>query len=258
MVRLGQNFLVDRNILAVIERLAELGGDDVVLEVGGGQGILSRRLAAVARYVHVVELDHTLEDELRAELEPFANVALHMGDAMNLDLTALEPAPDKMVANLPYSIAASLILRTIEQLEGVQLWLVMVQREVGERLAARPGTPAYGAPSALAQVACEVKVVRAIPRTVFRPTPRVDSVLLRLRRRRPGAGPALRALINDSFAHRRKTLAGSLALASGRPDDIRRRAQDALTAVGHRPDTRAERLSSEQFVELARVLENTR
>lgn len=254
MVKLGQNFLVDRNIIDVIERLAELGPDDVVLEVGGGEGILSERLAERVRHVHVVELDRGLAEPLGGVLAAFDNVTLHMADALKLDLTALQPAPTSVVANLPYSIAAPLILRTIEELPEVGQWLVMVQREVGERLAAEPGTPAYGAPSVLAQIACEVKVVRAVPRTVFRPVPRVDSVLVRLRRRDRGASPELRRLVAGAFAHRRKTLAGSLALSPGWPDGIRERAQVALTALGHPANERAERLSPEEFARLASEL----
>jgi 16S rRNA (adenine1518-N6/adenine1519-N6)-dimethyltransferase len=250
MVKLGQNFLVDRNIVDVIERLAELDGDQVVLEVGGGEGILSERLAERTHWLHVVEIDAGLEEHLQAVLARFPNVTLHVADALELDLAALEPAPTRVVANLPYSIAATFILRTIEAVPTIQSWLVMVQREVGERLAAGPGTQAYGAPSVLAQIACEVKVVRAIPRTVFRPVPRVDSVLVRLRRVRPGADPKLRALINDAFAHRRKTLAGSLALAPGRPQGIRAQAAGALQAMGRPPDVRAERLAPQEFVQL--------
>jgi 16S rRNA (adenine1518-N6/adenine1519-N6)-dimethyltransferase len=243
--RLGQNFLVDRNILDVIERLAELSPDDVVLEIGGGEGILSERLAARASFLHVVELDRSFEARLRSLLG--ANAQLHVGDALDLDLTTLDPVPTKVVANLPYGIAATVILRTIEQLETVALWLAMVQREVGERLAAAPGTSAYGLPSVLAQVACDVKVVRAVSRTVFRPVPRVDSVLVRLRRRARAAEPPLRKLVNDSFAHRRKTLPGSLALAPGWPDDIRTRAVKALEAIDLPSDSRAERLSPGDF-----------
>ena len=255
MVRLGQNFLVDRNILDVIERLAELDPGDIVLEVGGGEGILSERLAERTAHVHVVELDRSLEPGLRERLQRFDNVTLHLGDALELDLGALEPAPGRVVANLPYGIAATFVLRTIEELPGVTGWLVMVQREVGERLAARPGTPAYGAPSVLAQIACEVKVARAVPRSVFRPVPRVDSVLVSLRRHGPGAGPALRKLVGDAFAHRRKTLPGSLALAAGWPDDVRARAGRALEALGHPPDARAERLSPPEFERLLLELE---
>jgi 16S rRNA (adenine1518-N6/adenine1519-N6)-dimethyltransferase len=256
MVKLGQNFLIDRNILDVIERLAELSPGDVVLEVGGGLGVLSERLASRAAHVHVLEVDSALEEPLRDALAPFSNATLHLVDALSLDLAALHPAPTKVVANLPYSIAATIVLRTIEQLPTVEHWLVMVQREVGERLAAAPGTTAYGAPSVLAQLACDVRVLRAIPRTVFRPVPRVDSVLVGLSRRtgRGGADAELRRLVHDAFAHRRKALAGSLALAPDRPDDVRERARAALAELGHPPDERAERLSPEEFRELARRL----
>lgn len=253
-MKLGQNFLVDRNILDVIERLAELSGEDVVLEVGGGLGVLSQRLAERAAFVHVIELDRALEDGLQAILEPFANAALHMGDALTVDLAALAPAPGKVVANLPYSVAASVILRTIDELPSVQSWVVMVQREVGERFAAAPAGAVYGIPSVLAQLACEVRVLRPVGRGVFRPVPNVDSVLLGLRRRGPRASTAVRTLVHDAFAHRRKALAGSLALAPGAPPGIRERARAALLELGHPADARAERLSPEDFVELARRL----
>jgi 16S rRNA (adenine1518-N6/adenine1519-N6)-dimethyltransferase len=250
---LGQNFLVDRNILGVIERLAELSARDVVLEIGGGPGVLSQRIAALTRHVHVVEIDLRLEPALRDALAPYDNVSLHFLDALELDLASLEPAPDKVVANLPYSIAATAILRTIEQLPEVRSWVVMVQREVGERLAAKPGSSAYGIPSVLAQLACEVRVLRPVARTVFRPVPNVDSVLVGLRRTAPAADPSVQALVHDAFAHRRKALARSLALArreSSEPD-VRERAREALQQMGHPADERAERLSPAEFSELA-------
>ena len=247
---LGQNFLVDRNILDVIERLAELGPGDVVLEIGGGEGVLSERLVATAAYVHVVEVDSRLEDGLRDLLGRFSNVTLHMADALDVDLAGLDPAPTKVVANLPYSIAATVILRTISELPGVDSWVVMVQREVGERLAAKPATPAYGAPSVLAQLACDVKVLRPVARTVFRPVPNVDSVLVGLRRHGGVVDPAVRALVHEAFAHRRKALAGSLALAPGAAAGVRERARAALVEMGHPADERAERLSPAEFREL--------
>jgi 16S rRNA (adenine1518-N6/adenine1519-N6)-dimethyltransferase len=253
MVKLGQNFLVDRNILDVIERLAGMRADDVVLEIGGGQGVLSERLAGQVAHLHVVEVDRRLEDRLRDVLSRFSNVTLHLADALDLDLSSLEPAPTAVVANLPYSIAATVILRTVDELPSVREWVVMVQREVGERLAAGVGTPAYGAPSVLAQLACEVRVLRPVARTVFRPVPRVDSVLVRLRRKASGGAgvdPAVRALVHDAFAHRRKALAGSLALASGASAGVRERARAALVELGHPADERAERLSPEEFREL--------
>jgi 16S rRNA (adenine1518-N6/adenine1519-N6)-dimethyltransferase len=254
MVKLGQNFLVDRNILDVIERLASLGPDDVVLEVGGGPGILSERLASRVGRLHVVEVDRGLEEPLREVLAPFDGVTLHFGDALELDLAGLDPPPTKVVANLPYGVAATVILRTLDELPSVTSWVVMVQREVGERLAASPGTAAYGVPSVLAQLSADVRVLRPISRTVFRPVPNVDSVLVGLTRTGPAPEPTLRGLVHDAFAHRRKALAGSLALAPDAAPGVRERARAALTELGHPPDERAERLSPEEFRELERRL----
>ena len=244
---LGQNFLIDSNILGVIEREAALQAGDVVLEIGGGLGVLSEYLAQRVAHVHVVELDRALEPALRDAVDPFDNVTLHFADAMKLDLDALAPVPTKVVANLPYGIAAGAILRTIEQLEHVVRWVGMVQKEVGERFAAAPGTSAYGVPSVLAQLACDVQVLRGVSRTVFTPVPNVDSVLVGLQRTGPAPERGLRDLVNAAFAHRRKALAGSLALAPGAEPDVRTRARAALTALGHPLDVRAERLSPQDF-----------
>ena len=264
--QLGQNFLVDRNILGVIERLARLTPDDVVLEVGGGPGALSARLAARAARVHVVEVDERLRPRLQAAVAPFENVSLWFADAARFDFAALEPAPAKMVANLPYGVAATVILRTIEQLPSLREWVVMVQREVGERFAAAPGTPAYGVPSVLAQLACEVTVLRRVSRTVFRPVPNVDSVLLGLRRIGPAPDPALARLVHRAFAHRRKALAGSLSRSAGTGPgagtgtgpgagaDLREAARAALVELGHPADERAERLSAAEFRALSSLI----
>jgi 16S rRNA (adenine1518-N6/adenine1519-N6)-dimethyltransferase len=253
---LGQNFLVDSNVLGVIERAAELRRDDVVLEIGGGLGVLSEHLARRTAYVHVIELDRRLREALEDATGAHANIALHWGDVLRIDLGALTPAPGKVVANLPYGVAASALLRTVEELPRVQLWVAMVQREVGERLAAEPGTPAYGAPSVMAQLACEVQVLRGIARSVFYPVPNVDSVLVRLRRRdHPGAVPkGVRTLVAGAFAHRRKTLAGSLSLSPRAPRS-REQVRAALEQLGHDAGVRAERLSAEDFAALARALE---
>ncbi|HEY4426996.1 MAG TPA: 16S rRNA (adenine(1518)-N(6)/adenine(1519)-N(6))-dimethyltransferase RsmA [Solirubrobacteraceae bacterium] len=259
---LGQNFLIDSNILGVIERAAELGDDDVVLEIGGGVGVLSEHLAERVAHVHVIEIDQRLRDALLDATEPHANVTVHWADAMTMDLATLSPAPTKVVANLPYGIAAGALLRTIEELPGVGLWIAMTQREVGERLAAAPGSGAYGVPSVIAQLACDVQVIRAIPRTVFHPVPNVDSVLVRLRRRAAGepgqpasgSSPALRALVAGAFAHRRKTLAGSLTLSGRLAGPSREQVREALQQLGHPPDVRAERLAPEEFRALAGLL----
>jgi 16S rRNA (adenine1518-N6/adenine1519-N6)-dimethyltransferase len=240
---LGQNFLIDSNILDVIARAAALGPEDVVLEVGGGLGVLSEYLAERVAHVHVVELDRGLELALRDALDPHPNATLHLADAVKLDVTALDPAPTKVVANLPYGVAATVILRTIADLPRVTTWVAMVQREVGERFAARPGTSAYGVPSVLAQLACDVRVLRPVSRTVFHPVPNVDSVLVGLTRRGPAPDPELRALVQQGFAHRRKALARSLALAPQAPPGIRDRVRAALQEIGKPTDARAEQLA---------------
>ncbi|HEY7836915.1 MAG TPA: 16S rRNA (adenine(1518)-N(6)/adenine(1519)-N(6))-dimethyltransferase RsmA [Solirubrobacteraceae bacterium] len=252
---LGQNFLIDSNILGVIERAADLRPEDVVLEIGGGLGVLSERLAERVAHVHVVEVDERLREPLIDAVAPHPNVTVHWGDAMALDLGALSPAADKVVANLPYGIAATVLLRTIEELPAVVLWVAMTQKEVGERLAATAGGRSYGAPSVLAQLECEVRVLRAIPRTVFHPVPNVDSVLIEMRRRggeRTPDAAAVRALVAGAFAHRRKTLAGSLVLAGAASSREQTRA--ALEQIGQPPDARAERLEPQDFQALAGIL----
>ena len=135
---LGQNFLIDSNILGVIGRAAELTDEDVVLEVGGGLGVLTEYLAERVGHVHVIEMDRRLEDALADAAEPFENVTVHWADVMTVDLAGLRPEPTKVVANLPYGVAAGALLRTIEELGSVRSWVAMAQREVGERLAAGP------------------------------------------------------------------------------------------------------------------------
>jgi 16S rRNA (adenine1518-N6/adenine1519-N6)-dimethyltransferase len=247
---LGQNFLVDDNVLRLVADAAELSSSDVVIEVGGGLGVLSEHLAPLVRHLHVVEVDRKLEAPLRDAVGPFENVELHFADAVELDMAKLQPAPEKVVANLPYGVAATVILKSIEELSGAGLWIAMVQLEVGRRLAAGPGSKEYGVTSVLAQLACEVKVLRRISRNVFHPAPNVESALVRLRRTAPAAEPAVSELVHAAFAHRRKTLPASLAL-SGRD---REQAQEALAELGHAPDTRAERLAPEEFRRLAEIL----
>jgi 16S rRNA (adenine1518-N6/adenine1519-N6)-dimethyltransferase len=250
---LGQNFLIDDNILGVIGRAAELGPEDVVLEVGGGLGVLSEYLAPRVAHLHVVEVDRSLEAPLREALEPFANATLHLADAVELELGGLDPAPGKVVANLPYGVAATVLLKSIAELPGAETWVAMVQREVGERLAAAPGSKAYGATSVLAQLACDVRVLRRVPRTVFHPEPNVDSVLVVLQRRAASPAPELVALVHAGFAHRRKALPGSVALVPG-GEDLRDAVRAALERIGQPADARAERLAPEEWPRLAEAI----
>jgi 16S rRNA (adenine1518-N6/adenine1519-N6)-dimethyltransferase len=248
MVRLGQNFMADPQLLDAIVREGELEATDVVLEVGGGAGALTERLAPEVACLHVVELDERMRPELERIAEAAGNVNLVWGDAMRIDLASLAPSPTRMVANLPYSIATPLILRTISELPTLATWVVMVQREIADRLRAGPGTREYGSPSVRVQLACEVEMLRTVDPAVFVPRPRVGSALLRLRRRGPAAGEATARLVRDAFAHRRKSLARSLELA--RPGSLAR-ARAALADLGLPEDARAETLSPEQFAALA-------
>jgi 16S rRNA (adenine1518-N6/adenine1519-N6)-dimethyltransferase len=253
MVRLGQNFLADPNLLDAIVRDAALEPGDVVLEVGPGEGVLTGRLAEAASRVHAVEIDRGLEGAL-AGVAARPGVDLHWADAMKFDFGALEPAPTAVVANLPYAVATPVILRTIEELPSVRSWTVMVQREIADRLRAAPGSRTYGSPSVVAQLACEVRMVRKVDPAVFRPRPRIESAILGLRRTGPAADPATRDLVRAAFAHRRKSLARSLEHA--RPGSLAP-ARAALAELGLPEDARAEALSPGDFAALSAKLSPT-
>ena len=243
----GQHFLIDENILGVIGRLADLEPDDVVLEIGPGEGVLTRYLAARVKHVHAVEIDESLAPRL-ADLGD--NVDLRFGDALRLDLRT---DATKLVANLPYNVATPLLVESLDGLPAVALWCVMVQREVADRLFANVQTRSYGAVSVLVQLVCERTGFHPVSRTVFRPPPNVDSALVAFRRR--GALPAdyarIKRVVTAGFAHRRKTLPNSLALTgvASRAD-----ATAALVHIGREPMTRAEALDPAEFVALAKAL----
>ncbi len=243
---LGQHFLVDDNILLVIERLAELAPEDVVLEIGPGLGVLTRFLADRVAYVHAAEVDRRLAEHL-AGIE---RTTVHWGDALRLDVAALEPPPHKLVANLPYNIATPIVAESLV-LEQLELWCVMVQREVADRFFAQPSTKAYGAVSVLIQLATERTGFHPVSREVFRPKPNVESALVAFRRIAPGATPEVKRIVEASFGHRRKTLANSLSLAGVAS---RERAVAALAAIGRDANVRAEALDPPEFVELTEAL----
>jgi len=199
----------------------------------------------------VIELDRRLAGDLEAMSARHSNLSIVWGDAMRVDLRALRPSPTAVVSNLPYSIATPVLLRTVAELPEVGTWTVMVQREIADRLRARPGSRTYGAPSVLVQLACDVELLRTVDRAVFRPRPRVDSALLRLTRRGPAAPPDLARLVRDAFAHRRKPMAGSLELAGG---PSREAVRTALGDLGLDQRARAEALAPADFVRVAERL----
>ena len=240
---LGQNFLIDDNVLRVIGSVAPLQAEDVVLEVGPGLGVLTRWLAERARLVHAVEIDRRLQPALESTLTGIGNVRLQFADVMRIDLGALEPRPQVMVANLPYAVATPVVMNALPVCER---FCVMVQREIADRLFAAPGTKAYGAVSVLVQLSCRRLALRPVSRNVFTPVPRVDSALVAFERTSAIAEsdewPRLSALVHGAFAHRRKRLANSLQLAGMPPPP------EALAGL------RAEQLAPEQFLELGMIL----
>jgi 16S rRNA (adenine1518-N6/adenine1519-N6)-dimethyltransferase len=250
---LGQHWLVDENILHVIGRLAELDPNDVVLEIGPGLGVLTTYLADNARLVHAIEVDRALEDALRERLAERENVDLAFGDALTLLHTSFEPPPGKLVANLPYNVATPIVVESLAALPTAELWCVMVQREVADRFFAAPATKDYGAVSVILQLAAERTGFHPVARTCFRPPPNVDSALVAFRRTRAWDGELekVRRLAQAAFAHRRKTLANSLALV-GFAD--RSRAAAALAELGRAEGVRAEELEPGELLRLSELL----
>jgi 16S rRNA (adenine1518-N6/adenine1519-N6)-dimethyltransferase len=249
---LGQHFLVDENILGVIGRLAELRDEDVVLEVGPGLGVLTTYLADRVRQLYTVELDTSLGPQLVERLAGRPNVELRFGDALKLDLAAEAPGATKLVANLPYNVATPLIAESLDRLPDVQLWCVMVQREVADRFFAQPSTKAYGAVSVLVQLVAERTGFHPVSPTVFRPRPKVDSALVAFRRTGlPTDFRYVKHIVEGAFAHRRKRLANSLELA-GVVD--RPRAEEAIAQIGKAATVRAEELVPHEFLQLAEAL----
>ena len=250
---LGQHFLVDRNILGVIERQAELASEDVVLEVGAGLGVLTDYLAQRVGLVHAVEVDRSLEPHLLERVGDAGNVRLVFGDAMSFEAADFDPSPTKLVSNLPYSIATPVIMESLAGLPTIRRWVVMVQREVADRLLARPETRDYGAVSVLVQLTTERADMHLVARTCFQPPPRVDSALVALTRTRQwGPGHAwVKEVVQAAFLHRRKTLPNSLELAGVA---TRSAVTRALADLGRSPRDRAEVLVPAEFLALAEAL----
>lgn len=249
---LGQHFLADENILHVVDRLAALAPDDIVLEIGPGPGVLTRFLVPRVAHVHAVEIDRSLEPALRAAIDGATNVEVTWGDALRLDLAGLRPSPTKLVANLPYNVATPIVVESLSGLPSVGSWCVMVQREVADRFFAEPSTKAYGAVSVLLQLCTRRTGWHAVSRHVFVPPPKVESALVAFERiAAPDNYPAVRRLVTAAFGHRRKTLANALELGGVA---TRAEAVAALDLLELRTDVRAEALEPARFVDLERAI----
>lgn len=249
---LGQNFLVDPNTARRIVRVAEVGPGDRVLEIGPGLGSLTLALAEAGARVLALEVDDRLLGPLRSVVADAPDVDVVAGDARTDDLAArVGDGPWSCVSNLPYNIATPVVVRILEEVPAITSMLVMVQREVGERLAAGPGRPGHGAVSVKVEYYATARVVGSVPPTVFVPKPKVESALVRLERRaRPPvdvASPAaLFDLVRAGFAQRRKTLRRALrGLLGSRTDDV-------LAAAGVSPSARAEELGLDAWAALTR------
>jgi 16S rRNA (adenine1518-N6/adenine1519-N6)-dimethyltransferase len=246
--RLGQHFLKDPNTARLVA--AGVAGEDVVLEIGPGRGFLTTFLAQRAHLVHAVELDPDVLPALRRAVGK--NVRIHEGDALRFDYGTLEPAPNKLVANLPYNVASPLVLMLLEEAGSLEHLRFMVQLEVARRMAAERGTKDYAAYAVLVQLLAEVSIAHRVSPNVFDPPPRVYSAVVDMGRRRPGLEPAdyrgVKQLVLAAFRSRRKRLINNL------PEPARGKAPRVLHSLGYGPDARAEELGPEDFVALYRAV----
>ena len=253
---LGQNFVVDPNTVRRIARLAGVGPGDAVVEIGAGLGSLTLALAETGAEVTAVEIDENLLPLLQENVAHLQNVRVVHGDATRLDWGSLLAGRDDwhLVANLPYNVATPLVADVLDDVPAVRHLVVMVQKEVGERLAASPGDDAYGAVSVKVAFHAEASVAGTVPPTVFLPRPNVDSALVSIVRRAEPVAPdvsrdLLFSLVRAGFAKRRKMLRGAL-------DGVATESQ--MEQSGIAPTARAEELSVHDWVRLARTVAASR
>lgn len=247
---LGQNFVVDPNTIRKVVDLADVGPDDHVLEIGAGAGSLSLELARRAREVTALEIDERLKPILVETLGGIGNVTVSFEDVLRTDLSSI--GASKVVANLPYNIAAQSVIKVLQEAASVETLCVMTQREVGERLAAQPGSKTYGLSSVLVGFHAHASVAGRISRNVFFPMPNVDSVLVRIVRRDDHPRelePAFVAVARAAFGQRRKNIRNSLAAIA--PVE---QVEKALETAAIDPACRAESLAVADLLALAGAL----
>ena len=241
--RFGQHFLKDPNTARIVA--SGVTEDDVVLEVGPGRGFLTAFLAEKADLVHAVELDPDVLPSLREAVGERDNVRIHEGDALRFDYSGLDPAPNKLAANLPYNIASPLVLRLLEEVETLRTLRFMVQLEVARRMAAERGSKDYAAYAVLAQLLARVSISHRVPPTVFDPPPRVHSAVVEMERRESlNDYQGIKRVVLSAFRSRRKRLVNNL------PEPARGPAPRVLESLGYGSNARAEELAPEDFVAL--------
>jgi 16S rRNA (adenine1518-N6/adenine1519-N6)-dimethyltransferase len=247
--RLGQNFVHDPNTVRRIVAAAGLTPDDVVLEVGPGLGSLTLGLVGAAAHVHAVEIDATLAAALPSTVAS-DRLTVHHADALRVTAADFQPVPTMLVANLPYNVAVPVVLHLLAELPTLRGGLVMVQKEVADRLVAVPGSKIYGVPSVKLAWYADARAAGRVPPAVFWPVPNVDSGLVAFTRHaaaRDAPRAAVFAVVDTAFAQRRKTLRAALAGWAGGPD----RAEKILSAAGIDSRARGESLSVVQFAAIA-------
>lgn len=261
---LGQNFLVDENILKKIIAAADLSKDTYVLEIGPGAGALTQLLADEAKKVIAVEIDQRLEPILHETLQGYDNVSIHFGDLLKIDLYRLlaeecpADVPITVVANLPYYVTTPILMKLLSGAVSVRTIVVMVQKEVAARLEAKPGGKNYGSLSIAVQYMAEPQRIMTVPKTVFVPRPNVDSAVIRLNVR-----PEKKVRVKDetfffrviraSFAQRRKTLINNL-MNNLFSKDYKEELLEALAEAAIEPGRRGETLNIEEFARLSDIL----
>ncbi|MFM9099282.1 MAG: 16S rRNA (adenine(1518)-N(6)/adenine(1519)-N(6))-dimethyltransferase RsmA [Actinomycetota bacterium] len=254
---LGQNFVVDANTCLKIARMAGVEASDRVVEIGPGLGSLTLALLSFTKSVTAIELDKRLASKLQETLRTHGSEEIEIINQDALEVRSLEKQPNKLVANLPYNVSVPVLLTFLERFPSIQSGVVMVQYEVAERLAAKPGSKSYGVPSAKAAWWCDVQLRDSVSRTVFWPIPNVDSALLTFQRHKPNGEPIgseeLRtvtfALIDAAFGKRRKMLRAALAGLIGSSA----KAEAVLAKAGIDPTARGESLDITQFAEIAKA-----
>ncbi|MFD2611560.1 16S rRNA (adenine(1518)-N(6)/adenine(1519)-N(6))-dimethyltransferase RsmA [Paenibacillus gansuensis] len=261
---LGQNFLIDQNILNKIVTAAELDKTKGALEIGPGIGALTERLSKTAGKVVAVEIDQRLIPILSEVLEPYENVQVVHGDVLKVDLKSLLEenygglTGVSVVANLPYYITTPIVMRFLEEKLPLENIVIMIQKEVAERMAAKPGGKEYGSLSIAVQYYCEPEMVTVVPHTVFIPQPNVDSAVIRLKIRQE---PAVQVkdeafffeVIKASFAQRRKTLYNNLA-SRFYDKNTKPKLEGLLLSIGIEPSRRGETLSLDEYAALSDAL----